>query len=495
MKFILSIDQGTTGTTATLVDSCNMKFIGNINREFQQYYPSPGLVEHDLNEIWKTVSYTVKLLISKYLGPSDSIISIGITNQRETICAFTNSGEPLYNALVWQDKRTADFCDEVPNDIKALVKQKTGLPIDPYFSGTKIQWLLENVKDIESAAKNKNLKFGTIDTFLLYKLTNSNSFKTEASNASRTLLMDLRSTQWDNKLLDIFGIKKDYLAEICDSFSSFGLTSGLDFLPDGIPITGILGDQQAALFGQCCLSRGEMKCTYGTGAFLLVNTESEIVYSDNGLLTTVAYKSNGKTIYALEGSSFVAGAAVQWLRDNLDFFEDSAESEQLAKSVTNLDEMKNIIFIPAFSGLGSPHWKSNATAAILGITRDTKKNHLARACLEGIVLSINDLIKAFEKDIKSEIKILKVDGGAVNNSLLMEMQSSVSNLLIAKPVVTETTSYGAALASGIGLGIFKFNDLEKLWQEDKIFSPTNDLVEYFKFKKQQWSHYIQKLFY
>lgn len=495
MGYILSIDQGTTGTTSVLIDSKNFDLIGKINKEYPQIYPHPGWVEHNLTDIWSTVESTVKDILNKFNISGNDIECIGITNQRETTCAFDNKGKPLANAIVWQDRRTAEYCDNKKEQgYEETVKKKTGLPIDPYFSGTKMNWLLNNNSDVKLASENNNLKFGTIDTFLLYKLTDGHSYMTEASNASRTLLMNLLSCDWDEELLNIFEINKDFLPQISDSFCDFGSTSGLNFLPDGIPITGILGDQQAALFGQAGYSAGDLKCTYGTGAFLLLNTGEEIKYSQNGLLTTVAYKQNSKPIYALEGSCYIAGAAVQWLRDNLNIIDSSKEIEKLALEVKDLKEMEHVLFMPFFTGLGSPHWESTAKAAIIGITRDTSSPHLSRACLDGIALSINDLITAMKDDTKLEIPELKVDGGACLNNLLMTIQATISNLEIIRPKIIETTAYGAALAAALGKNLLKIEDIKKLWTKDNSFNENKNELDFYKNKKNQWNHSIKKLF-
>ncbi|MBT3585533.1 MAG: glycerol kinase GlpK [Halobacteriovoraceae bacterium] len=495
MGFILAIDQGTTGTTAALIDSKTFAFIDKANLEYPQIYPQPGWVEHDLDAIWKTVGESVRKVLEKNKTSADQIVAIGITNQRETTCAFNTEGIPLAKAIVWQDRRTGDFCQELKDQGKeSLIKEKTGLPIDPYFSGTKMRWLLNNNQDVKKAAAGNQLKFGNIDTFLLYKLSAGASYATEASNASRTLLMDLKSSEWDSELLSLFSVPLECLPEIKDSFGDFGSTSGLDFLPDGIPITGILGDQQAALFGQAGYSAGDMKCTYGTGAFILINTGEELVRSSSGLLTTVAYKKEGQLYYALEGAAYIAGAAVQWLRDNLKIIPNAPAVEALAKEVKDLVEMENIMMLPFFTGIGSPYWISDAQAALVGLTRDSGNSHIARACLDGIALSINDLIEAMGKDSGNKVKELKVDGGAVANDLLMTIQATVSQVKVIRPKVTETTAYGAALAAGIGANLIKFSQISELWKEDSQFESKSDEVEFYQRKAIQWKATIQKLF-
>jgi glycerol kinase len=496
MKYILSIDQGTTGTTACLVDAETFIFIGKVNKEYPQIYPKPSWVEHNLNDIWSTVEYTARELLKTHNVQASQISAIGITNQRETTCAFSRSGNPLANAIVWQDRRTSDYCQELrtKSGLTEKIKTLTGLPIDPYFSATKMNWFLKNNDAVKTAAQNNDLLFGTIDTFLLYKLSGHLSHKTDASNASRTLLMDLRTCEWSEELLSLFEIDKKFLPSIEDSFHLFGTTKGLSFLPDGIPVTGILGDQQSALFGQAGFTKGEMKCTYGTGAFVLLNTGDKPVYSQAGLLTTVEYKHKGKPCYALEGSSYIAGAAVQWLRDNLKIISKSSEVEPLALEVKNLDELKNILFFPFFSGIGSPYWNADAKASIVGLTRDSNRAHIAYACLEGIALSINDLLNAMKKDTGLTIGSLKVDGGAVENNLLMKLQASISETTIIKPKVIETTGFGAAMAAAVGAGIAEFDQLKNLWQKDREFSVDDSLVEYIKGKKELWNKTLKHFY-
>ncbi len=493
MSYILSYDQGTTGTTCLIIETKNFTLVDKINQEYTQIYPKPGWVEHNLNDIWNTIEQTTKSLLEKNNITGEEIIAIGITNQRETTCAFDKAGTPLSNAIVWQDRRTADFCNTNKNK-EELLREKTGLPLDPYFSATKMKWLLENNEKVKKAANEKNLKFGTIDTFLLFKLTGGNSYFTEASNASRTLLMNLKTCNWDQDLLDFFQINQAFLPQIKDSFSDFGKTKGLSFLPDGIPISGILGDQQAALFGQAGFLKGQMKCTYGTGAFLLLNTGFEIEKSKFGLLSTVAYMKDRKPVYALEGSCYIAGAAVQWLRDNLKIIKKSSEIEELALGVKSHHELENILFFPFFTGIGSPYWNSEAKGAIIGLTRDTKASHLAHACLDGVALSVNDVISAMRKDANLEVSELKVDGGAANNNLLMSIQATVSELNIIRPKVVETTGYGAGLAAAIGSNLLTFEKIESLWEKERSFHPEPDLKEYYKMKVEQWDSYIKKFF-
>lgn len=495
MNYILSIDQGTTGTRSCLIDASTFTLIGQVSREYPQIYPKPSWVEHNLNDIWSTVEVTAKEVLKNCNVQGHQIKAIGITNQRETTCAFDKNGTPLANAIVWQDRRTSEFCQELRSkNLAEKIKEKTGLHIDPYFSATKMNWLLKNNTTVSNASSKGELLFGTIDTFLLYKLTGHISHKTDASNASRTMLMNLKTCEWDNELLDLFGVKRESLPQIADSFGEFGKTKGLSFLPDGIPVTGILGDQQSALFGQAGFNKGEMKCTYGTGAFVLLNTGSDLIYSKSGLLTTVEYRYKGQTVYALEGSSYIAGAAVQWLRDNLHIIKKSSEIEPLAREVKNLEELKHIQFFPFFAGIGSPYWNAEAKAAITGLTRDSNRSHIAYACLEGVAMAINDLLSAMKKDTGLAIKTLKVDGGAAANALLMELQATISETTIIRPKVIETTAFGAAMAAAIGAGLTDFDRLSDTWKKDREFPIEENLITYTKEKKKLWEKTISTFY-
>ncbi len=489
-KFILSIDQGTTGTTALLIDIESHKILGQHNTEFKQIFPKSGWVEHDLEDIWSSLKCSIEKLFEKTKIAPEQIISIGITNQRETTCAYTKDGSPLANAIVWQDRRTSEFCASKKESYSNL-KKFTGLPLDPYFSATKMNWLLKNNDKVKEAAQNNDLCLSTIDTFLLYRLTKSTSFKTEASNASRTLLMDLETCQWKNELLDFFDIKKDFLPVICDSFENFGKTSGLNFLPDGIEINCILGDQQAALFGQGGNQKGDLKCTYGTGAFILLNTGNEIEYSKNELLTTVAYRHKGQAIYALEGATYIAGAAVQWIRDNLKLIDKASDIEKEALKA-DIENMNELFFFPFFTGIGSPYWNSEARGAIIGLTRATTDSEIMRACLEGIALSVNDSIKALMSDVNFDVNNIMVDGGASQNNLLMQIQSNFSDCIITRPKVIETTGYGVALGALIGSGKISLSEIKSLWSKDCDFNPIKQ--NYYEAKKKLWKTNISKLF-
>lgn len=487
-KFILALDQGTTGSTALIIDAKSGEILDKANFEFKQYYPQAGWVEHDLDEIFESVRKSVVEVLKNSGVDKSAIQSIAITNQRETTCAFDKDSKPLAKAIVWQDRRTADYCHGARDKYQPL-KKKTGLPLDPYFSGTKMKWLLENDNTVKEYAEKDQLHFGTIDTYLLHKLSGGSSFKTEASNASRTLLMNLENCDWDNELLEFFGIPQNALPEICDSFTNFGETKNLTFLPDGIPITCILGDQQAALFGQAGYAKGSLKCTYGTGAFILLNTGDEIIYSEDGLLTTVAYKKDGKACYALEGSSYIAGAAVQYLRDNLKIIKSAPEVEKLASSVKDLDQMKEVLLFPFFTGIGSPYWVSEAKAALVGLTRGTENSHIARATLEGMALSINDSIQVLIKNSPTKVEAIKVDGGACANNLLMQLQADISDRAIIRPKTIETTAYGVALGALYVLGEIDFQGIEKLWEEDKVFEVEKS--DYIQYKKDLWNKFIK----
>lgn len=492
-RYILSLDQGTTGSQTILIDADTFEFIDTVKKEYPQIYPKPGWVEHNLHDIWETIEFTAKAVLQKNNINPQNIIAIGITNQRETTCAFNTAGEPLANAIVWQDRRTSEYCTQNKLQEK-MIREKTGLPLDPYFSGTKMKWLLENNNEVKNAAKKNLLKFGTIDTFLLFKLTAGIAHATDGSNASRTLLMNLKTCQWDTELLHFFGIPENTLPKIQDTFSHFGKTKGLSFLPDGIPITCLFGDQQSALFGQGVYQAGGMKCTYGTGAFLLLNTGNEFKLSDHGLLTTVAYLAEGKPVYAFEGACYIAGAAVQWVRDNLKFIKSSSDIENLALRITDLSKVEHLMFLPFFSGLGSPYWKPEAKAAIVGMTRDTKDEHIAYAALEGIAYSIYDLVNAFEQDAKSKITTLNVDGGACKNNLLMEMQATILNAKIVRPKITETTGFGAGLGAAVGLGHLKLSDVAKMVRADKEFLPIQNNLNFYATKTKKWNEMIKRLY-
>jgi glycerol kinase len=469
-RYILAIDQGTTGTTALLIDH-NLNIPGKKTVDFPQHYPQPGWVEHDPEEIWFSTCQAIRQVLLSTATKGDAIAAIGITNQRETTLLWDRaSGRPVHNAIVWQCRRSASICQELKDQGKeSLFQNKTGLVLDPYFSGTKLTWLLRRHPELQQRAAAGRLAFGTIDSFLVWRLTDGARHVTDVSNASRTLLMNLCSLTWDEELLAILDIPAPLLPEIHPSSAVYGHTHGLDVLPDGIPIAGMAGDQQAALFGQLCFEAGEAKCTYGTGAFLLENTGNEPIRSRNGLLTTVAWQLGDRVTYALEGSAFIAGAAVQWLRDGLGLFQSSSDIETLAASVP---DSGGLVFVPALTGLGAPHWKSEARGTICGITRGTSAAHLARATLEGIALQIHDLAKAMSDDLGHPLCNFKVDGGAANNNLLMQLQADLIETPVIRPKTVETTAMGAAMLAGLAVGFWPGLDaLKKSWQKDRRFLP------------------------
>lgn len=470
MAFILSIDQGTTGSTVSLVDENGM-IVSSSSEDFEQIYPKPGWVEHNPRVIWKTVENCTREVLEKsHIKPSE-IKGIGITNQRETVVVWDRkTHDPVYNAIVWQCRRTTEFCKKLTK-YKRTIQNKTGLVVDPYFSASKIRWILDHDKNIKKRASQGELAAGTIDCFLIWKLTGGVSHATDVSNASRTQLMNIETGKWDKELLKIFGVPEILLPEIVASSGVIGFTKGLSFLPDGIPVSGVAGDQQAALFGQACYEVGEAKCTYGTGSFLLMNTGTKRVKSKSGLLTTVAWKLKGQKnlTYALEGSVFICGASVQWLRDNLNLFERSEDIEKLAFEVA---DSGGVEFVPALTGLGAPYWNPEARGLICGITRGTNKSHIARATLEAIALQNAEVLVAMQKDLGKKLKKLKVDGGASQNNLLMQIQSDYLNTSIFRPSNVETTSLGAAYLAGLGVGLWKdLAEIKKVWKVDRGFEP------------------------
>ena len=468
---VSAIDQGTTGTTALLLDS-NLNTLAKVNREFRQIFPHPGWVEHDAEDIWASVEATVAEVLRKADIGADRLAAIGITNQRETSVLWERAtSRPVHNAIVWQCRRTADRCEALKEaGHEAVVRQTTGLVLDPYFSGTKLSWLLDEVEGARARAARGELAFGTIDTFLTWRLTGGTTHVTDASNASRTMLMSLQSMDWDAGMLDLLRVPAEVLPEIRSCSEVYGHTRGLSFLPDGIPVAGMAGDQQAALFGQAGFAPGEAKCTYGTGAFLVLNTGHRIVQSDHGMLTTVAWRLGDEVTYALEGSVFVAGAAVQWLRDGLNILGAAPEIEAMAASVPDAG---GVVFVPALAGLGAPHWRPSARGAILGIDRGTTRAHLARATLEGIAMQIVDILQAMEADLQSSLRGLRVDGGAAANDLLMQLQADLLDIPIVRPRMLETTAAGAAMLAGLATGIW--SDLEQVgsaWKEERRFTPS-----------------------
>ncbi|HLM44772.1 MAG TPA: glycerol kinase GlpK [Myxococcaceae bacterium] len=469
-KYVLAVDQGTTGTHVTILDD-KLRVVGSAYREFTQHFPKPSWVEHDLEEIWDTVEHCIRRALKDADLAGKDIAAVGITNQRETSGLWTREGgKPLGNAIVWQDRRTSAQCAKLREQgEEPRVRQTTGLVLDPYFSGTKLSWMLEHVKGARKRAEKGDVCFGTVDTWLVYKMTGGQSHVTDVTNASRTLLMDVSSQKWDEGMRALFGVPAACLPEIRGSAESYGTTRGMRSLPDGVPITGMAGDQQSALFGQACFAPGEAKCTYGTGAFLLMNTGDAPVYSKAGLLTTVAWRIGDKTSYALEGSSFIAGAAVQWLRDGLKVIKKAADVEPLAASVK---ESGDVVFVPALAGLGAPHWRPEARGLFAGIDRSTTVAHLARAALEGVAMQIHDLAEAMRRDSGREIPAFKVDGGASANDLMMQFQADVLGTEVVRPQNLQTTSLGAAFLAGLGAGVWSSTDaIRKAWKVGKVFKP------------------------
>jgi glycerol kinase len=465
-RYLLAIDQGTTGTTALLMDS-NLSKVAEAGVDFEQHFPAPGLVEHDLGDIWASVVQTVRE-VTKHIDPR-KIEAIGITNQRETLCFWDRkTGEPIARAIVWQDRRTAAMCEDLKKrGLEPKFQDATGLLLDPYFSGTKAAWALKNWDDVKKAHKVGRLAAGTIDSFLVARLSGG-IHVTEPSNASRTLCFNIEKRKWDAELCKDLGVPTEIWPEVRPSTGMFAVTKGFPGLPDGIPITGVLGDQQAALMGQACLKDGMAKCTYGTGAFILMNTGRKIVKSRHRLLSTVAWAlTEDNYTYALEGSAFVAGAAVQWIRDGLRFIQDSAEIEALAASVPSSD---GVVFVPALTGLGAPYWDPNATGLFTGITRGTTRAHMARAVLEGVGFQIADILIAMQKDVGGSMHGLNVDGGAAANNLLMQFQSDILGVELRRPKYLETTSLGAVFAAGLGAGIWTdLSEIEHTWKQDRVF--------------------------
>jgi glycerol kinase len=472
-KFILAIDQGTTGSTANIIDAAGDS-VARVNCEFRQIYPQPGWVEHNPEDIWQSVLNSVAGALSKSGINSTSIAALGITNQRETVVMWDRqTGQPLYNAIVWQCRRTTDRCEKLKrrSRIGQMIKRKTGLVIDPYFSASKIEWLLNNCKGAKKMARDGRICVGTIDSYLLWRFSGGQAFCTDVSNASRTQLMNIGTGDWDDALLKLFSIPRQILPKICASNEIFATTRGVPGLPDGLPIAALIGDQQAALFGQACFRAGDAKCTFGTGSFILMNSGPQMLHSKAGLLTTVAWRlRNEKHLtYALEGGAFICGAAVQWLRDGLKMFSKSSEVEALAQSVSGTDGVE---FVPALTGLGAPHWKPEARGALTGLTRGTTNAHIARATLEAMALQNLDILRAMEHDIGHKMRILKVDGGASANNLLMQIQSNYLGCRIDRPQMVETTSLGAAYLAGLSVGLWKdLSEIQKIRRSYQIFAP------------------------
>ena len=467
-KFLVAIDQGTTSSRVILFDtSGNIKFISQ--QEFKQYFPKNGWVEHNPNEIWKTTLSSLKKVIQRAKKLNGKILSIGITNQRETTVLWNKkNGKPVYNAIVWQDRRTQDFCKNLKkNDFEKKIRKKTGLFIDPYFSATKIKWILDNVRSSKFLLKSNNLLFGTIDTFLIWKLTDGKHHLTETTNASRTMLFNININKWDDEILNKLKIPKKILPKVKNSADNFG-TTNTKVVGNEIPISAVLGDQQAAAVGQACFEKGSIKSTYGTGAFVIMNTGSKKITSKNKLLTTICYTLNGKNTYALEGSIFIAGAGVQWLRDKIKLINNAYETEKIAKSKNNNDQ---VYVVPAFSGLGAPYWRPDVRGLITGLTRDSDWKSLVRAVVESVAYQSFDLFESMKKD-GLKPNIIKVDGGMVANNWFSQFLSDIIKLKVIRPNVLETTALGTAMLAGYQIGEFKsLNEIKFKWKKNRIFTP------------------------
>jgi len=471
-KYILAIDQGTTGTTVSIIHQ-NGSCVATVNEECGPIYPHPGWVEHNPEDIWNSVVSTLRKAIEAAQITGQQIAAIGITNQRETIVIWDRqTNKAIYNAIVWQCRRTTKFCEDLKKRGKSsMIAKKTGLVIDPYFSGSKFRWILNKVTGARKRAAQGKLAGGTIDSFLLWRLSGGQIHKTDVSNASRTQLMDIHKGRWDAELLRLFDVPLEILPQIAPSSGELAVTKGCPGLPDGIPIAGVAGDQQAALFGQACFHKGESKCTYGTGSFLLMNTGHKAIKSKSGILTTVAWQLKGekKLTYALEGGAFICGAAVQWLRDGLEFISESKEIENLAAQVESTDGVE---FVPALTGLGAPYWNPRARGTITGLTQGTTRAHLARASLEAMAMQNVDILRAMEKDLGCSLPDLRVDGGACANNLLMQMQSDFLGSRLIRPRLIETTAAGAAFLAGLGIGFWpSLEALKTVWKAEREFFP------------------------
>jgi glycerol kinase len=467
-RFIVSIDQGTTSSRAILFNISGVPEYSS-QKEFNQYFPKDGWVEHNPNEIWSTTKKVLKDVINKSKKLKGKILTIGITNQRETTILWDKiTGKPVYNAIVWQDRRTSDSCAKLRKRKKeTLIYNKTGLLIDPYFSATKVKWIIDNVPKAKKLLKRKQLLFGTVDTFLLWRLTNKVNHATDATNASRTMLFNISTNKWDDQILNLLKIPKHILPNVKDCSDDFGYTDP-SITGKSYPITGMIGDQQSASVGQCCFDVGSLKSTYGTGAFVLLNTGNKKIFSKNKLLTTIGYRLNGKTTYALEGSIFIAGAGVQWLRDKIKFIKKASETEKIVKT---LKDNHGVYLVPAFTGLGAPYWDANSRGVLCGLTRDTGPKEIVRAVLESVAYQTYDLFEAMRND-GLRPKIVKVDGGMVNNNWFTQYLSDIVDVKVCRPKVSETTALGAAFMAGLKIGVYKsLKDISKKWKIDRTFLP------------------------
>ncbi|MBE6600840.1 MAG: glycerol kinase GlpK [Ruminococcaceae bacterium] len=469
-KYLLALDQGTTSSRA-IIFARGGKIVASVQREFKQYYPHKGWVEHDADEIFDTQLLVAKEAIKKAEIDPNEIAAIGITNQRETSIVWDKAtGKPICPAIVWQCRRTAEYCDELKAEgLTDKIRMKTGLVIDAYFSATKIRWILDNVSGARERAERGELLFGTVDAWLIWKLTDGRVHATDVSNAARTMLFNINTLQWDEELLKIFGIPSSMLPTVLPSSGIFGQT---DMFGASVPIAGVAGDQQAALFGQCCFSHGDVKNTYGTGGFMLMNTKDKPIFSENGLVTTVAWSLDGKADYALEGSTFVCGAAIQWLRDGLGLIKTAAETEAMALEVP---DNGGVYVVPAFVGLGAPYWDAYARGAILGITRGITKNHIVRATLESMAYQTADLLFTMQKDCGAKISSLKVDGGASSNNFLLDFQADILDMPTIRPTCIETTALGAANLAALAVGFYSsLDEISSSWAKDRVFLPSID---------------------
>ncbi|GAB0334517.1 glycerol kinase GlpK [Staphylococcus pseudintermedius] len=475
-NYILSIDQGTTSSRAILFNE-EGEIVGVAQREFKQHFPKSGWVEHDANEIWSSVLSVMASVLTENNVSANEVKGIGITNQRETTVVWDKeTGRPIYNAIVWQSRQTQPICDALKEEgHEQTFRDKTGLLLDPYFSGTKVKWILDKVEGAREKAAKGDILFGTIDTWLVWKLSGGRAHVTDYSNASRTLMYNIHELKWDDELLELLDVPKAMLPEVKPSSEVYCETIDYHFFGQNVPIAGIAGDQQAALFGQACFERGDVKNTYGTGGFMLMNTGEEAVKSGNGLLTTIAYGIDGKVNYALEGSIFVSGSAIQWLRDGLRMINSAPQSEDYAKRV---DSTEGVYVVPAFVGLGTPYWDSDARGAIFGLTRGTEKEHFIRATLESLCYQTRDVIEAMAQDSGIEVNSLRVDGGAVKNNFLMRFQSDLLNIEVERPEINETTALGAAYLAGIATGFWKDkSEIQRRWKLEKSFEPEMNQKE------------------
>ena len=491
-KYVLAIDQGTTGSTVALMDAGG-QLRASVNYEFPQIYPQPGWVEHRPADIWDSVTRAIRAIFRKKICKPEDIAAIGITNQRETSLLWDRqTGEPLNNAIVWQCRRTTDFCDALrAAGHERTIQRKSGLVLDPYFSGSKYRWLLKNTPGMSRLLKSGRVAAGTMDSFLIWQLTAGDTHVTDVSNASRTSLMNLKTTGWDAQLLDLFDVPREILPEIVPSSAILGHTRGVRGLPDGIPIAGVAGDQQAALFGQACFAVGDAKCTFGTGSFILMNTGSELLHSNAGLLTTVAWQlgDRGKPVYALEGGAVGCGAAVQWLRDGLKMIKTAPAIEELALQV---EDHGGVEFVPALTGLGAPHWAPEARGTLSGLTRGAERGHIARATLDAMALQNADILRSMESDLGKRMKPLRVDGGAAANNLLMQIQADVLGRRLIRPRVIETTVAGACYLAGLGVGLWQSPaEVRKIWQAEREFSVQVSAAARRK-RHSSWSSALQR---